>query len=76
MTVLRMGGTVVLMERFDPEACLALIAEHQVTHAQFVPTMFVRMLKLPDEVRTSYDVSSLRTVVHAAAPCAPRSSAG
>ena len=71
MTALRMGGSVVLMERFDPEACLSLIAEHRVTHAQFVPTMFVRMLKLPDEVRTAYDMSSLRTVVHAAAPCAP-----
>ena len=46
-------------------------SEHQVTHAQFVPTMFVRMLKLPDEVRNGYDLSSLRSVVHAAAPCAP-----
>ena len=59
------------MERFDPEACLALIDEHRVTHAQFVPTMFVRMLKLPDDVRGPYDVSSLRSVVHAAAPSAP-----
>ncbi len=71
MTAQRMGGTVVVMEHFDPEACLALIQENRVTHAQFVPTMFVRMLKLPDEVRASYDVSSLRSVVHAAAPCAP-----
>jgi long-chain acyl-CoA synthetase len=71
MTAQRMGGTVVLMERFDPEECLALIERHRVTHAQFVPTMFVRMLKLPDEVRARYDVSSLRSVVHAAAPCAP-----
>jgi acyl-CoA synthetase (AMP-forming)/AMP-acid ligase II len=70
-TVQRMGGTVVVMERFDPEECLRLIAAHGVTHAQFVPTMFVRMLKLPDEVRARYDVSSLRSVVHAAAPCAP-----
>ena len=59
------------MEHFDPETCLALIREHKVTHAQFVPTMFVRMLKLPEDVRASYDVSSLRSVVHAAAPCAP-----
>ena len=59
------------MERFDPERACALIEEHQVTHAQFVPTMFVRMLKLADEVRDRYDVSSLRSVVHAAAPCAP-----
>jgi acyl-CoA synthetase (AMP-forming)/AMP-acid ligase II len=71
MTVQRLGGTVVLMERFDPEECLRLIARHEVTHAQFVPTMFVRMLKLPDATRASYDVSSLRSVVHAAAPCAP-----
>jgi long-chain acyl-CoA synthetase len=71
MTAQRMGGTVVLMERFDPEECLALIERHHVTHAQFVPTMFVRMLKLPDDVRARYDVSSLRSVVHAAAPCAP-----
>ncbi len=71
MTVQRMGGTVVLMEHFDPEECLALIERYRVTHAQFVPTMFVRMLKLPDEVRARYDVSSLRSVVHAAAPCAP-----
>jgi acyl-CoA synthetase (AMP-forming)/AMP-acid ligase II len=70
-TILRMGGTLVLMERFDPEECLRLIQEHRVTHAQFVPTMFVRMLKLPDDVRAGYDVSSLRSVVHAAAPCAP-----
>jgi long-chain acyl-CoA synthetase len=71
MTAQRMGGTVVLMERFDPEECLALIERHRVTHAQFVPTMFVRMLKLSDEVRSRYDISSLRSVVHAAAPCAP-----
>jgi long-chain acyl-CoA synthetase len=70
-TVVRMGGTAVVMEHFDAEQCLALIQQHSVTHAQFVPTMFVRMLKLPDEVRARYDVSSLRSVVHAAAPCAP-----
>jgi long-chain acyl-CoA synthetase len=71
MTAQRMGGTVVVMEHFDPERCLALIEQYKVTHAQFVPTMFVRMLKLPEEVRSSYDLSSLRSVVHAAAPCAP-----
>jgi long-chain acyl-CoA synthetase len=71
MTVQRMGGTAVVMDRFDPERCLQLIEQHHVTHAQFVPTMFVRMLKLPDDVRTRYDLSSLRSVVHAAAPCAP-----
>jgi long-chain acyl-CoA synthetase len=71
MTAQRLGGTAVVMEHFDPERCLALIEEHAITHAQFVPTMFVRMLKLPEEVRSAYDLSSLRAVVHAAAPCAP-----
>jgi acyl-CoA synthetase (AMP-forming)/AMP-acid ligase II len=66
-----LGGQVVMMDRFDPEKCLALIEEHRVTHAQFVPTMFVRMLKLPEDVRQKYDLSSLEAVVHAAAPCPP-----
>ncbi|NYI75556.1 AMP-binding protein [Nocardioides panzhihuensis] len=65
----RNGGTVVMMGKFDAELCLQLIARHGVTHGQFVPTMFVRMLKLPGAVRTAYDVSSLRLVIHAAAPC-------
>lgn len=65
----RNGGIVVMMDRFDPELCLQLIERHGVTHGQFVPTMFVRMLKLPEALRTSYDVSSLRRVIHAAAPC-------
>jgi acyl-CoA synthetase (AMP-forming)/AMP-acid ligase II len=65
------GGTVILTERFDPETVLALIQHHRVTHAQFVPTHFVRMLKLPPETRAKYDLSSLRFVVHAAAPCPP-----
>ncbi|HZT67831.1 MAG TPA: acyl-CoA synthetase [Acidimicrobiales bacterium] len=69
MSLHRLGGTVVIMERFDPEECLALIERHRVTHAQFVPTHFVRLLRLPEEVRKRYDVSSLRWVVHAAAPC-------
>jgi fatty-acyl-CoA synthase len=69
MSTNRVGGTVVVMERFDPERCLQLIERHRVSHAQFVPTMFVRMLRLPEEVRVRYDVSSLRMVVHAAAPC-------
>lgn len=63
------GGTLVMMERFDAEQALATIARYGVTHTQMVPTMFVRMLKLPEDVRASYDVSSLRCVVHAAAPC-------
>ncbi|MET0250406.1 MAG: AMP-binding protein [Sphingobium sp.] len=69
LTVHRMGGTVVVMERFDAEQCLALIARHRVTHAQLVPTMFVRLLRLPLEVRNAYDLSSLRAIVHAGSPC-------
>jgi long-chain acyl-CoA synthetase len=64
-----LGGTVVVMERFDAEQALATIERYRVTHSQWVPTMFVRMLKLPAEVRDRYDVSSLRVAVHAAAPC-------
>jgi len=67
----RLGGTVVLMDRFDPERALALIAAHKVTHAQMVPTMFVRLLRLPRPVRERYDLSSLQVVIHASAPCAP-----
>ena len=69
MTMHRMGGTVIVMEKFEPEACLALIERYKVDTGQFVPTHFVRMLKLPEDVRARYDVSSLRSVVHAAAPC-------
>jgi long-chain acyl-CoA synthetase len=69
MSVQRLGTTVVVMERFDPAKCLELIERYRVTAAQFVPTMFVRMLQLPEKERMSYDMSSLRFVVHAAAPC-------
>ena len=69
MSMLRLGATVIVMEHFDPERALALIEEHRVTHSQWVPTMFVRMLKLPEAVRARYDVSSLRYAIHAAAPC-------
>ncbi|HET6152602.1 MAG TPA: acyl-CoA synthetase [Marmoricola sp.] len=65
------GGTVVMMEKFNPEAALAAIAEHHVTVVQMVPTMFVRLLQLPDAVRETTDVRSLRLAVHAAAPCPP-----
>jgi len=65
----QVGGTAVIMEHFDAQEALALIERHQVTHSQWVPTMFVRMLKLPPEVRQRYDVSSLQAAVHAAAPC-------
>ncbi len=69
MSVHRLGGTVVVMEKFDPEAALVAIEKYKVTDSQWVPTHFVRMLKLPDDVRTQYDVSTLKCAVHAAAPC-------
>lgn len=65
------GGTVVLMDRFDAETALELIDEYKVTHSQWVPTMFIRMLKLPEDVRGKYDVGSLKIAIHAAAPCPP-----
>ncbi len=68
---LQFGGTVILQPRFDPEELLRLIEQHKITHMHMVPTMFVRLLKLPDEVRSKYDLSSLKFVVHAAAPCPP-----
>ena len=70
-TVQRIGGTVVVMERFDPLEWLRLVEEHQVTHTQVVPTFLVRLLKLAEATRNRYDVSSLQMVVHAAAPCPP-----
>jgi len=66
---LRNGGTAVIMERFDPEAYLALIEKYKVTHSQLVPTMFSRLLKLPAEARSRHDLSSLEIAIHAAAPC-------
>jgi long-chain acyl-CoA synthetase len=69
MRVMALGGTVIVMEHFDAERYLELVQQHNVTHTQLVPTMFVRMLKLAPEIRTQYDVSSLRCAIHAAAPC-------
>lgn len=66
-----LGGTVVMMEKFDAEGALAAIEKYGVTIAQFVPTMFVRMLQLPEEVRARYKTDTLRLAVHAAAPCPP-----
>ena len=66
---IRNGGTVVIMEHFDPEQYLALVERHRITHTQLVPTMFSRLLKLPEAVRRRYDLSSLKIAVHAAAPC-------
>jgi acyl-CoA synthetase (AMP-forming)/AMP-acid ligase II len=65
----RIGATVVCMERFDAEQALALIEQHGVTHSQWVPTMFVRMLKLPDEARSAHDLSTHQYAIHSAAPC-------
>ncbi|MBU8822715.1 fatty-acid--CoA ligase FadD4 [Mycolicibacterium goodii] len=69
MQVQAAGITTVVMEKFDAEGCLDAIQKHRVTHGQFVPVMFTRMLKLPESVRNSYDLSSLERVMHAAAPC-------
>ena len=69
MTFTRLGSTLVVMEKFDPESFLNSVQKYNVTHTQMVPTMFVKLLKLPEAVRTSYDTSSLKFVVHAAAPC-------
>jgi len=66
---LRLGATAVVMSRFDPERFLRLVEEHRVTHTQVVPTMFSRLLALPEEIKASVDLSSLEHVVHAAAPC-------
>lgn len=66
--VLRRGGRIINMGRFDAQACLDLVAQHRVTHIQFVPTMMIRLLKLPEEVRQNADLSSIRRIVHAAAP--------
>ncbi|HEX2560267.1 AMP-binding protein [Phenylobacterium sp.] len=63
------GVPVVMMEKFDPEDALRLIAQHRVTHTHMVPTMFQRLLQLPQAVRDRYDVSSLKMVIHGAAPC-------
>ncbi len=69
MAVHRVGGAVVVMERFDPAEALSLIEEHRITHSQWVPTMFIRMLKLPKATRDAHDLSSLQVAIHAAAPC-------
>jgi acyl-CoA synthetase (AMP-forming)/AMP-acid ligase II len=69
MAELRLGATVLVCEKFDAEAVLAAIQNNRVERGQFVPTMFVRMLKLPLETRARYDVSSLRLAIHSAAPC-------
>ena len=69
MMVAALGGTSVIMEKFDPEEYLQLVEKHKCSATQLVPTMFVRLLKLPQKVRAKYNVSSLKGAVHAAAPC-------
>lgn len=69
MNVLRYGGTVVVMPTFDPETALSLLETYQITHAQWVPTMFVRLLKLDPSIRQAYHFPSLKYAIHAAAPC-------
>ncbi len=66
---LRTGSTCIIMEKFEPEHFLQLVEKYRITHCQMVPTMFIRLLKLPDDTRKKYDVSSLKVVIHAAAPC-------
>ena len=63
------GGTVLVIDKFVPEQALELIQEYRVTQSSWVATMFIRMLKLPEEVRLSYDVSSMEAIVHGAGPC-------
>jgi long-chain acyl-CoA synthetase len=72
MMAFRAGCRIVLEPRFDPEDMLQLIERHRVTHMHMVPTMFVRLLRLPEDVRARYDLSSLRFIVHGAAPCPPQ----
>lgn len=69
MTINRLGGTAIIMEKFDAELCLQLIDKYKITCGQFVPTHFIRMLKVDDDAKAKYDLSSLKTMVHAAAPC-------
>jgi long-chain acyl-CoA synthetase len=69
MMAITLGGTSIIMEHFDAEEFLRLVEKRKVTQSQLVPTMFVRMLKLPEEVRGRYDMSSLKGAIHAAAPC-------
>ncbi|MBB5913226.1 long-chain acyl-CoA synthetase [Nocardia transvalensis] len=66
---IQLGHKVVLMDKWDPEEMLRLIDKHRVTHSHMVPTQFHRLLALPEEVRAKYDVSSLRCMIHGAAPC-------
>jgi len=69
LAILVCGGTSIIMQRFEPVTALATIEKYQCSHSQWVPTMFIRMLKLPEAEREDHDVSSMRVAIHAAAPC-------
>jgi acyl-CoA synthetase (AMP-forming)/AMP-acid ligase II len=69
LAVMQLGGTVVSTKRFDAERSLALLEEYAITHSQWVPTMFIRMLRLPEAERARYDLSAHEVAIHAAAPC-------
>ena len=69
MSYTRHGATLIIMEKFDAEAYLKYVEQYKATHTQLVPTMFIRMTKLPDEIKSKYDISSLKCAIHAAAPC-------
>jgi len=69
MVTIKMGGSAYIMSKFDAENALSIIEKHRITHSQWVPTMFVRILKLPQAIREGYDTSSMKMAVHAAAPC-------
>ncbi|MGB1188830.1 MAG: acyl-CoA synthetase [Pseudomonadales bacterium] len=69
LMVSRLGGTAVIMPKFDALNALELIQEHRITHSQWVPTMFNRLLALPEHIKDQFDLSSLRYAIHAAAPC-------
>jgi len=69
LAILWCGGTSIILRRFEPVAALAAIEKYRCTHSQWVPTMFIRMLKLPEAARQEHDVSSMRVAIHAAAPC-------
>jgi long-chain acyl-CoA synthetase len=71
MNLLRTGGTIIGMPKFDPAGALALIEKHRVTHSQWVPTMFNRLLALPEAIRSSFDLASHQVAIHAGAPCVP-----
>jgi len=69
LSAVQAGGLTILQPRFDPEQLLQMIEKHRITHLHMVPIMFIRLLRLPDQVKAKYDLSSLENVVHAAAPC-------